>query len=93
MLDYSNTIPIDFLYFEIQHGAFRMTSKSSKFITNVQAGLISSSEECDRKRPNKITSKDHPTDLGEDHTGSESLVEEIHPICQDDPRPEDDDER
>ena len=54
MLEYHITFPIDFLYIEIQHGAaVRVTSNSSKIITNGQAGLISSSEESDKKRRTK----------------------------------------
>ena len=62
-----------------------MTSSSQKIITNEATGPKSSSEESERK--NKTPPKDNPTHIRkEDHTRSETMVEKIHTICQDDSR-------
>ena len=62
-----------------------MTSCNQKIITNEAAGPNSSSEDSERK--GRTSPKDNTTHIRkEDHTRSETMVEKIHTICQDDSR-------
>ena len=71
---------------KLEHGAVRMTSSSQKIITNEATGPNSSSEESDRKGRTKPHQTITLPIFEEDHTRSQTMVEKIHTIRQNDSR-------